>query len=506
MAISFRSASSAFAEMVPTVSVAKPAGVEPGDVLIAIHFATGASGDMTAPPGWVQAGTVGMQSGVSNGKIWYRVAGPDEGESYQFGMSGNASCTLFVQAFSGVDSVMPVNQVVWGGAAETTDEHVAPSVTPVGANYYLVCAWGATAAGPSRQYTPPAGMTEDGDVASGWSFGAVAHQALSSNQVTGTRTAVCSVPTAGYLSVSLLLTPAPLASVENNERELIWWIDPQGNTTLLGVSWGVTGRFMPPIEFEEDRIPGMHGAQVRNVRAGVREFTLPLWIGSDPITGAHFSSPAELRLGMRHLVSLMNPVWGPGTIKVQSPAGDTRMIRCYYAGGLEMDESLGDNTGWTAQQAAVLFRAYDPFWTDGTQTVVEYTTGEQPAFFPIFPVSLTSSEIFFSGNVENFGDIEAWPVWEFISPGTGILVRNMTTGKKLELNVSLSPGESITVDTRPGLKSVMKNDGTNLFNSLTNGSSFWPLVKGNNQIQVEMTGALDTSRVRLSYEARYLAP
>src|SRR5690606_22635785 len=154
-------------------------------------------------------------------------------------------------------------------------------------------------------------------------------------------------------------------------------------------------------------------------------------------------------------------------------------------------ESLGDNTGWTAQQAAVMFRAYDPFWTDGTQTVLEFTTGELPSFFPMFPIRLSSSEIFFSGNVENFGDIEAWPVWQFQSPGTGIVVRNMTTGKKLELNVTLSPGESVTVDTRPGHKAVTKNDGTSLFNSLTNGSSFWPLLRGNNQIQVEMTDALE---------------
>lgn len=289
--------------------------------------------------------------------------------------------------------------------------------------------------------------------------------------------------------------------------ELISWITPSGETEIeLGVSWGVTGRFMPPITFEEDEVPGQHGARMRSVRSGVREFTLPLWIGSHPVTGAHFADEAELRQGMRDIVNLMNPFAGAGTIKVYSPLGDIRQIRCYYAGGLEMDETLGDNTGMTAQKAAVVFRAHDPFWTDGTETVIEYTTGPTPSFFPIFPVSLTSSEIFFSGNVENFGHVEAWPVWTLQSPGTGIVIRNLTSGKKTELATTLSPGESLTIDTRPGLKTIVKNDGTNLFDDLSNQSAFWPLLQGDNQIQVEMTDALETSVVRLSYQRKYLAP
>src|SRR5690606_8907993 len=124
--------------------------------------ATGDPSDMQAPAGWLQAGADGAQSGVSNGKVWYRIVDGTDGANYTFTMTGNASCTLFVQAFSGVDHAVPVPTVVWGGAGATTTLHVAPSVQPSLLNSMLICSWGATASGGGRVYTPPAGMTAAG--------------------------------------------------------------------------------------------------------------------------------------------------------------------------------------------------------------------------------------------------------------------------------------------------------------------------------------------------------
>lgn len=500
MAIQFRSAASVQAELTPTVTVAKPVGAQVGDVLVAVHFATGDPSDMQAPAGWLQAGADGAQSGVSNGKVWYCIVDGTDGANYTFTMTGNASCTLFVQAFSGVDHAVPVPTVVWGGAGATTTLHVAPSVQPSLLNSMLICSWGATASGGGRVYTPPAGMTEDGDVASGWSFGSVAHEQVTATSPTGTRTATCGVATIGYLAVSLALSPA-VSSSTSSEGEVVWWIDPEGTSTVLGVSWGVSGRFAPPPKYDEEVVPGEPGARVRSVRHDVREFTLPLWLGT-------YSSEAELRREMRRIIALMDPVRGEGKIRVQSPAGDQREIRCRYAAGLEMNESLGDNTGLRAQKAAVVFRAHDPYWMDVNDTIVTLTVGETPKFFPIFPMRLTSSEIFTESSIDNPGDVEAWPVWTLQGPGSTIVLRNLTTGKKLELSASggltLTGRESLIIDTRPGKKTLVRSDGTNLWPYVSNDSSLWPLRPGGNLVRLEMSGSNTDSYLRAAIRPRYL--
>lgn len=292
--------------------------------------------------------------------------------------------------------------------------------------------------------------------------------------------------------------------------EIISWVEPDGTEVVLGVSWGVEGRFMPPVKIEEDEVPGWHGAVARQVKAGVREFTLPLWIGSHPLTGVHFADESALREGMRDIVSRMNPMRGAGRVRVQSPVGDSREIVCRYVGGLEMSESLGDNTGLTAQKAAVTFRAHEPFWTTVSDVVHEFDVGVIPSFFPIFPIRLTSSEVFADTTIDNAGDVETWPVWELTGPGELIVLRNLTTGKKIDLSndggFELGIGESLTIDTRQGKKTLTSGDGESQFSKMSNDSSLWPLVRGQNAVRLEMTGSNTQSLLSLRFKPRFLAP
>lgn len=281
--------------------------------------------------------------------------------------------------------------------------------------------------------------------------------------------------------------------------ETVEWIDASGTPSVLEVEWDVQGRFAPPIAMEEEGVPGQPGTLLRSVRHLPRDFSLPLWITA--------ASEAALRTALRELIATMDPIRGAGTVRVTGPGGDQREIVCHYRGGLEMSERLGNTSGPLLQRGIATFRAHDPYWQDTTDTSAgPWEIGTAPgSFFPFFPLRLSSSEIFAADTVINLGDVDAWPVWTITGPGSAISLYNVTTGKLLTLNATITAGSSVVIDTRPGHKTVTRSDGVNLYSSLSSVSNLWPLQPGANQIQIEMGGAAaDVSSVSLLRRHRYL--
>lgn len=279
------------------------------------------------------------------------------------------------------------------------------------------------------------------------------------------------------------------------------WIDPDGVQYTLEVDWSVSGRFMPKIEFESDGVPGQPGEFFRSVRHGTHEFLMPF-----DILG---TSEADLRTNIRAIMKAMNPTRGFGKVRVTSPLGDQREINCHISSGLEGNEVLGDNSGFTWQRFPATFLAHDPYWYDVSPTADSFAvTSSMPTFFPFFPLKITSSEIAVDDSVTNDGDEAAWPIWTITGPGSVIVLSNFTTGKRLYFPLgALSTGQSITIDTRPGVKSVTYNDGSNAFSALSSDSSLWPLIVGTNTIRLEMSGAVaGVSKLDLLFSQRYLSP
>ena len=281
--------------------------------------------------------------------------------------------------------------------------------------------------------------------------------------------------------------------------EITQWIDPSGATTLLDVDWQASGRYMPVVKHEEFGVPGQPGARRQRSRHDVHEFTIRVVLSAN--------SEPTLRQEIRDLVSVFNPLEGEGVLRVTSPIGDVREIQCIYANGLGMDESPG-MSGMGTQKADVTLRAYDPYWRDTSDISSSFAIGVVPTFFPIFPLRLTSSQIAVDDTVVNAGDVETWPVWTITGPGSAVILRNLTTGESLDLTTTaLGAGDQITIDTRPGVKTVLLDDGTNLFSTLSAASVLWSLRRGSNAIRLEMSGAVaGQSSLSVAYKQRYLSP
>jgi hypothetical protein len=491
VSVDYRSVSSDTTDGTTTLPVVTPAGASVGDVLVAVVLIDhdGAADDITAPAGWSQVGGDGAVANAGFGKVFVRAVSSGEPASHTFGVSAPSSCVAHVACLMGADTSTPVDVVAWGGSSSASTNHVAPELSPARPETMMLCAFAGVAGGST--YTPPASMTEIADEPTPYLFASMARQSLISSGATGTRTATASNSTPS-LTVSLAVNPAG----SSDGTESLVWIGPDGTMIPFDVEWSVSGRFAPPPVLVDEGVPEQPGARHREARHGVREFSLPLWITD--------SSPATLRARLRALVAAMDPVRGQGTVRLTSPIGDQREIYCRVSAGLELDETLGRTSGPLMQRAVVMFRANDPYWYDVTDTTDVFESGTTASFFPIFPLSLSSSAVFTSTSVTNSGDVETWPVWTITGPGSAIVLRNLTTGRYLELNATLAAGETAVIDTRPGVKTVLKGDGTNLFPNLTSASSLWALARGANALRIEMSSATSASRVQLSRRYRYL--
>ena len=280
--------------------------------------------------------------------------------------------------------------------------------------------------------------------------------------------------------------------------ETFVWLDADSNSTTLKVERQTQGRFAPPTRFVTDTSPTQPGSLVRSTRHESRRLVVPI-----VVQGA---TSSELRTNIRNLNYALDPVRGSGQLKVTGPDGTTRIVNAYLEDGMGLEESLNSTVGRTWQRASLQFFCEEPYWLDEvtTSSSVAYNT-TTATFFPFFPLRLSSSTVFGATTIDNDGDVQTWPRWTITGPGSAIYLKNLTSGKTLYLNTTLTAGEIVTIDTTPGVRSVTKNDGTNLFQYLSTTSSLWPLLRGSNSIQLEMSSATTNSAIAYSYERRWLS-
>jgi hypothetical protein len=280
-------------------------------------------------------------------------------------------------------------------------------------------------------------------------------------------------------------------------------MDPDGVSLTLQAKWETANRYAPPVEFEEDGVPGQPGMRFRDVRHGLKEFTQTVWI-----TG---TSETDLRTQIRNMVAVMDPTRGQGILRVTAPGGDQRQIRCFYSGGLGLTETLGADSGFLFQRVTLTFRAHSPYWEATTVTTHQYFTSDVPlsSFLgdPFFPLRLTSSEIVVDETLTNTGDVEAWPVVTITGPGGVIRLHNYTTDKTFSLGDYHILNGVVVVDTRPGVKTVIRNVDENLWPYVTQASAMWSLARGDNHIGLEMVSSTPGySNLKFEYTAQYLSP
>jgi hypothetical protein len=152
--ITFRSASSAQNPTATTLTINVPAGVQPGDVMVAGIGIRGAP-SVATPAGWTflrkdAAGTYTTQA------LYYRVVTGPEPLSYTWSFSSSVPAAGGISAYRGVNTSTPVGAS--GGIGQNTDTTsiLAPSINASAGSEVV----GFFSIGGNNSITPPTGMTE----------------------------------------------------------------------------------------------------------------------------------------------------------------------------------------------------------------------------------------------------------------------------------------------------------------------------------------------------------
>lgn len=215
MAITPLGASQAYGASV-TLSV--PPGVQAGDVLVAAIHSDVQGVVITPPAGWTLKREFPSPDDHRLA-VFHRVAGSSEPADYTWTFSaGGASHTGILSAYRGVNTGVIWNADALMARTASGTNHSTPSILTTLPNALLIAVLGLSR-GNSAVFTPPAGMSERGDIGTSWSSLTLADgpQAAAGNSGAKTFTANQPGPGITWLGalepaasgpVSLTLTPA----------------------------------------------------------------------------------------------------------------------------------------------------------------------------------------------------------------------------------------------------------------------------------------------------------
>lgn len=280
------------------------------------------------------------------------------------------------------------------------------------------------------------------------------------------------------------------------------WIDADGAETVLDPTGevfaapGVAIAGMPPIRSSVLTVPLQPGGRWQQVDHGPRDVSIPIALST--------STLAELEDAMDTLVRALDPTRGDGRLRVTRHDATARELTCRYIDSLTITEATAEVPAWTS---ALILRAVDPYWYDTSDTSLAVAPGEAPGFFPFFPLRLGASETVVATTVTNSGQAATWPVITINGPADSVVASNLTTGQSFTLEYTVDAGETVTIDTRPGVKTVTTSTDpdVSLFGYLTDDSEMWALAVGSNALEITMTGSDETSLVDVRWRRRWLS-
>jgi hypothetical protein len=301
--------------------------------------------------------------------------------------------------------------------------------------------------------------------------------------------------------------PPPPSEVIAPKPLSVSYLDPDGNTWSFdddgtGVfATAVAGIGSPPVALTSLPLPA-GGALAQALTPQTRTITIGLYLYDDWDQDAFLALRDRLT---RALWTIRAGQPAPGILTISRPDGSSRSIGVLCTDGPSMvsDDATKSGLTWTSMVAT--FQAPDPYFADAAETMLTYGSGTALGVPPMPPTALNSATLLGPTTVTNDADADAYPVWQITGPGTPTLT-NSTTGLAWGLGVALGPTETLTVDTRPTLQSAVDGVGANRWGDLTASSprSLWPLVPGDNALNLQMSGSAGTTSITMTYVRRWL--
>ncbi|MFJ2112323.1 phage tail family protein [Streptomyces sp. NPDC087850] len=283
-------------------------------------------------------------------------------------------------------------------------------------------------------------------------------------------------------------------------------------TSFGGSSWagiliqpGATGLDMPPVGIFSDESPNLDGSIFRSARTLAREVMIPVYLyGIDRPTVNGLK---------RRLFQALNPKQGQSVLSFTEGDGTCRRLHAYYKGGMEGSEGT-DSAGFSWAKYGLSFAAMDPYFYPARSESIKWIFGAGEPFLSrskrFFPMQLSNGVLGGSEPlpVNNPGDVAGWPIWSLSGP-----IKSFTLTSPTGETIKASPpsngsdlvpfGRTLTIDTRPGRKTVVTDLGVNYWSRLDVNPVFWAIEPGDTSAKISVVAGSGKATVTLSFDPRY---
>lgn len=217
---------------------------------------------------------------------------------------------------------------------------------------------------------------------------------------------------------------------------------------------GVEGLLEPDLEVFTRTSALLDGQTVTGWKAKPREILLPIDISS-PTSGTDWYA---LQLAFNKTMRVDRP----GMLTVTDPYGLQRTIQARWDGkkgpALSVDPThdmglyrvyglVGDGSWWLGPEVYIEF-------LDASNAPRDFYAGpgrKGPPFY--LGTGLTTGGV----TIDNPGDVDVWPIWEFTGPFEGFEIT--LDGSRIVSTTSVDVGYRLSVDTRPGQKAAWLDRG-----------------------------------------------
>lgn len=266
------------------------------------------------------------------------------------------------------------------------------------------------------------------------------------------------------------------------------------NTIGYMVASPVEGFDFPSVRISSYNRPGQEGAELSNALYGMRRIVLTGRVWGDSIS-EYEAARRALQSACRHSHSSAGVVQTK-TLKVTTLNNLSVQIEVIVR-RLRMDVENVLNSRFFIEMDA---HDYQILSQTLSSEIIQVPTGTGLTYPVTYPVTYGSVS---GGNatVTNDGEAIAWPTISLAGPLTNPFIRNNTTGKTLQLTVTIASGETYVVDMKN--KTIVKG-GASQYDKLTAGSEFWWLDPGDNDIDFNTSDSADTGSCTISYRDSYL--
>lgn len=253
---------------------------------------------------------------------------------------------------------------------------------------------------------------------------------------------------------------------------------------------GLTGTGIPVTNVRIDP-SAADGGVWRNTRKGVRQLDLPVFV-----LGV---SNADVESKLRRLSRVLQDSAGATTLRADYSSGERWSIKGHYTGGAETQ--FGGEAGELWAKWVLSIQCPDPFWTrDSSESYYLGTGATGRSIIPnLAELRISSSQAIGQMNIENSGDVGAYPIWQVKGPVDSFTMTS-ELGESFSYVGTFTTATTITINTKTG--TVTDATGVNKYSFLAASPRLFQIPAGNSQLTVTATGADANTLISMFYQPR----